>query len=304
MLEPQMLPFIRDTEACFPADAAGLPMPELRRLYDAYAARFTPPRPPGVTAEGTALDLADRRIPLRLYRPSTPPAGIIVYLHGGGFTLGSLDSHDLVTARLAADTGAAVVAVDYRLAPEHRAPAALDDALAVAEAVRHSRLPVPSAPVLLAGDSAGGLLAAGAALALRDRGGPQPAGLVLVYPALSGDPAEPAARDEAEAPLLSLVEVKACFGAYHGDGAPGPYDRPLAAPLHGLPPTFLLPVEHDPLRDDAVLFAQRLRDAGVRVDLRLGRGLVHSALRALGRSPEMDSAFADLVAFVRRHTRP
>src|SRR5258708_2357649 len=270
-----MIDFIRETAGFYPADAAERSVAEQRRLYDAYAAAFTPPRPAGVTVTDEVLALADRSIPLRLYRGSGPVTGTLVYFHGGGFVLGSLDSHEMITARLAADTRSAVVAVDYRLAPEHLAPAAFLDCLAVAEAAMRRDLPFAGLPkrLLLAGDSAGGTLAAGVALALRDRGGTPPAGMVLVYPRLARDPTPPARDTEAEAPLLTLAAVRAYRDLCLGGRRPGRYHDPLEVErFDGLPPALLTPVEHDPLRDDAVLFAARLRSAGGAAELWMGTG--------------------------------
>jgi acetyl esterase len=303
MLEPAMIDFIRETTGFYPTDAAERSVAEQRRLYDAYAAAFTPPRPAGVAVTDEVLALADRSIPLRLYRGGGPVAGTLVYFHGGGFVLGSLDSHEMITARLAADTQAAVVAVDYRLAPEHPAPAAFLDCLAVAEAATRRDLPFAGLPtrLLLAGDSAGGALAAGVALALRDQGGAPPAGMVLIYPGLARDPTPPARDTEAEAPLLTLAAVRAYRDLCLGGRRPGPYHYPLEAErFDGLPPALLTPVEHDPLRDDAVLFAARLREAGGAADVWMGTGLVHGCLRAIGRSPATDAMIGVITDFVGR----
>ncbi|HXH04224.1 MAG TPA: alpha/beta hydrolase [Candidatus Competibacteraceae bacterium] len=306
MLEPEMLDFIRATEAFYPADAATRTVAEQRRLYDAYAAAFTPPRPAGVSAEDGAVAAAGRRIPIRLYRDRAGGrAGCILYFHGGGFVLGGLDSHDIVTARLAADTGATVIAVDYRLAPEHRYPAAFDDCRVVLEALRAdpARYGVDAGRIVLCGDSAGGNLAAAVALANRDRGGAPLRGLILIYPGLGYQPSLPAFESEAEAPLLSAADVLAYREFYHGGRTPpdDAYAFPLAArDFCGLPPALLLPVEHDPLRDDCHALRERLQAAGVEAELWLGQGLVHGCLRALGRSPGVDALFARMVETARR----
>jgi acetyl esterase/lipase len=187
MPEPEIVAFVRATESFFPADTAQRPITEQRALYDTYCRAFAPARPAGVTSADAALDVAGHSLALRCYRgPAGRQRGTLVYLHGGGFVLGGLDSHDAITARLAVELDASVVAVDYRLAPEHPFPAACDDADAVVAAALDRALPfdLPAGPVLLAGDSAGGTLAASAALTRRDRGGTQPAGMVLIYPML------------------------------------------------------------------------------------------------------------------------
>ncbi|RJF94752.1 alpha/beta hydrolase [Oleomonas cavernae] len=297
MLEPEIAAFVERSQSFYPPGAEALSIAESRRRYDALCAAFTPPRPPGVTTTEYALDLPDRAVPLRLYQAGAP-RGTVIYLHGGGFILGSLDSHDLVTARLAADTGAAVLAVDYRLAPEHPAPAAFEDCLAVARAALDGDLP---GPVVLAGDSAGGCLSASVALALRDAPAARKIqGLALIYPCLGFEPALPAAVEEAGAPMLTLAEMRACREAYLAGRPPGPYDFALDhADLRGLPPTLALAAEHDPLRDDARLFVERLRAVRGVGEYWLGPGLVHGCLRAMRTSPTAAALYDRMVEFVK-----
>jgi acetyl esterase len=306
MLEPQMLEFIEETNAFYPADAASRPIAEQRRLYDRYAAHMTPPRPRGVTAEDAVF--GPHPIAIRAYRNvGVASRGVIVYLHGGGFVLGGLDSHDMITARLAADTGAIVLAVDYRLAPEHPFPAALDDCLAVVRGVLEARLSlVPKhVPVVLAGDSAGANLCAAIALLLRERSPGKIAGLMLFYPTLAADPTPPARDEHAEAPLLTLAGVRWFKKAYLGDRAQTPQSAPLLAEsLARLPPCLLLPVEFDPLRDDAFAFHERLKAAGGQSELVLGKGLVHGCLRALGHSPGVNNLVGRAVLFARQIFQP
>jgi acetyl esterase len=302
MLEPQMLEFIEETNAFYPADAASRPIAEQRRLYDRYAAHMTPPRPDGIVVEDTVF--GPRPIAIRAYRNvDVVSTGVIIYLHGGGFVLGGLDSHDMITARLAADTAATVIAVDYRLAPEHPFPAALEDCLTVVRGILDARLSlVPKqVPVVLAGDSAGANLGAAIALLLREHSAGKVVGLILFYPALAPDPTPPACDEHAEAPLLTLAEVRWFRKAYLGDRAQTPQSAPLLAEsLARMPPCLLLPVEIDPLRDDAFAFHERLKAAGGKSQLVLGKGLVHGCLRALGRSPGVDDLVGRAVLFARQ----
>ena len=158
----------------------------LRDSYERMCRAFTPPRPAGLAVQELQLS----GVPLRLYHPERPaaPSGWpwLLYLHGGGWVLGGLDSHEFITARLASELGILVIAVDYRLAPEHPFPAAFDDCLGVWRALEQGLLPLPLDPQrrVLMGDSAGGNLAAALCLALRDAGEPGPAAQVLVYPCL------------------------------------------------------------------------------------------------------------------------
>ncbi|RFB81003.1 alpha/beta hydrolase [Methylovirgula sp. 4M-Z18] len=299
-LEPQMVEFIRETESFYPADSAGRPIAEQRRLYDAYAAHMTPPRPPGVTSQDRHLALPGRSIDVRLTRDAASGAkGVIVYLHGGGFVLGGLDSHEIVTAHLAARTGATVVTVDYRLAPEHTFPAAFEDAR---DAVQWVRAEWPQRKIVAIGDSAGGNLCTAVATHLRDTGAKQLDGMVLFYPTLAPDPMPPACDDHAQAPMLTLADVLWYKEAYLSGAAPTPYSSPLLATRYdGLPPTLLLPVEIDPLRDDATTLHARIKAAGGTSELVVGKGLLHGALRALGRSPGIDALMQRAVDFALAH---
>lgn len=304
MIDWEIEAFIADA-ARFEPEGASKPaeIREQRRRYDAFAAAFALPRPAGVTVDDKALALPSRLVPLRLYRPEpSRMPGTILYAHGGGFILGSLDSHDGIVARLADTTGARVVAIDYRLAPEHPAPAAADDALAVALAALGGALPWPDLdgePIALAGDSAGAMLLASAALRLAGAGRHEVAGLALAYPMLAREPSPPACRTEAQAPMLSRDEVIAYRDAYLAGRAVEPWTFPADAPsLAGMPPTFLLAAEHDPLRDDATVFAERLAAAGIAAELVIGPGLVHGFLRAIDRSRVAGAAFEALCGFL------
>ena len=302
MIDPEILRFVIETERFYPSDAASRSVAEQRQLYEAYARAFGTARPACVTAEDQALAVESRKIALRrCRRTGAASRGTVVYAHGGGFIVGSLDSHDGIVARIAERTGADVVAVDYRLAPEHTGPAALDDVLAAIEAVARRKAPWPALapqPLVLCGDSAGASLVTSAALRLA-QSGIQLAGLALIYPMLGREPAAPACHTEADAPMLTLADVRYYRDTYLAGAAPDPWTFPLEAPsLAGLPPTFLLAAEHDPLRDDSTEFAGRLRQAGGTADLRVGPGLVHGFLRALDRSPVAAKHFDELLGFI------
>ncbi|WP_255215474.1 alpha/beta hydrolase, partial [Burkholderia pseudomallei] len=241
-----------------------------------------------------------REIRLRRYRSRCAAAcGTVLFFHGGGFVVGSLDSHALMTARIAADTGLDVIAVDYRLAPEHRAPAAFDDCLAVTLAALDGRLPFESIalPLRLAGDSAGGMLAASVVTALRDggrigrdgggRAGGGVCAVALVYPMLGFEPQAPARDTHAHAPMLTLDDVHAYRRHYWGDAGAPPGALPLdARRFDGLPPVLAIGAAHDPLRDDACVYAERIRSAGGAARFWCGDGLVHGCWRALDTSAQ------------------
>jgi acetyl esterase/lipase len=315
MLEPEIATFVERAVAMYPHDTASLSATEQRAIYDRYAAAFTPPLPAGVLVENASLwASAGHSIALRLYRPTEAapecPSGTLLYFHGGGFVLGSLDSHEVLTARLAADTGLCVIAVNYRLAPEHRAPAAHEDCLDVTIAALEGRLPFASLPagLQLAGDSAGGNLAASVALRLRDQGMSGVRGMVLVYPMLGAEPQSPARETEAHAPLLSLADVHAFRMRYWGEIRGETLDEAptfrWTLPLHAdrfdnLPATLAIGVEHDPLRGDAQAFVQRIEAAGGVAQAWVGEGLVHGCWRALTTSPGVQCLHDVVCRFLR-----
>lgn len=279
--DPQVLDFIAATEAAYPADTNGASAAENRRNYDAMCAIFRAPRPKGLPV--TDLRIAD--VPCRVYGAETPV--FVLYLHGGGFVVGGLDSHDDVCAEIADATGLQVVAVDYRLAPEHRWPAQLDGARAVWRAMDR--------PGVVVGDSAGGMLAAALCLAETDA---VPLGQVLIYPGLGGDGSAPSYRDNADAPLLRTHDLATYHNALHGDG---PVLDPLATPLSAtlsaeLPPAFIVTADVDPLRDDGRDYAMALKLAGVDAVLRNEPELPHGFLRARSSSDRARRSFQAIIA--------
>jgi len=303
-LSDAMQAFIVRTQSMAVTD----PSPSAQRAgYERMATALRPPRPPGLRISELLLEGLPE---IRLYRPaSLPPQNgwpTVLYLHGGGWMLGNAGSHDVICAELAAQLQALVVAVSYRLAPEHPYPAALHDCLAVWRRLRTGSLsePVDSSRLLVAGDSAGGNLTAALCLSLRDAGEPLPCAQALIYPAL-GDQPTPSRTQCADAPLLTSEDVDNCLSAYLSR----PCDRrdPLALPLlaedlRGLPPAFIAVAEFDPLRDDGALYRDRLRAAGVEVEYFAGPGLVHGCLRAHDVAEVMQLRTA-LLESLRRHLR-
>jgi acetyl esterase len=162
--EPGIRRFMAETERLYPADAVAFTMAEQRAFYDRLCAHFRKPRPPSVTVKEATVPGPGGPIPIRIYRTSCEPdLPVVLYLHGGGYVLGGLDSHDDVCAELAEQAGVGVVAVAYRLAPEHRFPAAFEDCWAVLAALADGGLGFDAGRIVVAGDSAGGNLAAAVA---------------------------------------------------------------------------------------------------------------------------------------------
>ena len=291
LIDSQTWDFIRATENAYPADTASLTIADQRAIYDGMCRAFHRGYPPGVVA----VDRIFGGVPCRLYSGA---GGTVVYLHGGGFVVGGLHSHDDVCAEIRAATGLHVVSVDYRLCPEHPHPAAFDDALAATRAVAAEL----SAPLVMAGDSAGGNLAAAVCHAAGRRGGLGIAGQVLIYPGLGGLREAGSFVTHADAPMLTRADVEFYAGVRHAGGvvpAPDPTFAPLSdADFSGLPPTLCIAAECDPLADDAAAYAGRVTAAGGRAAGVVERGLVHGYLRARASVPRARASFARITAAI------
>ena len=209
-------------------------------------------------------------VPIRTYRDDGVPTGIVVYFHGGGFVLGSIGVMDGVAREIAHASGAVVISVGYRLAPEHPYPAGIDDCVAVTEWALGAcgRFGVPDGAVAVAGESAGGNMAAAVALRLRDAGGPAPVGQVLIYPAVTGTQEYPS-RVEFSGLVISQDAGRAYWAAYSAgrDLDDDPYAAPISATtVAGLPPALVLLGGCDMLRDEGRAYAGMLRDGGIDVE--------------------------------------
>ncbi len=239
-------------------------------------------------------------IPARLYEPVPDPVGNVVYYHGGGWVLGCLDEFDAVCQALAVASGARVVSVDYRLAPEHRFPAAVDDAFAALAGVAERH---PGEPIVVAGDSAGGNLAAVSALRARDAGGPEIALQVLVYPVVDCDLTRPSYVECSGGDLfLNTAEVVWFWDHYAPDEADRehPYASPIrASDFAGLPPAYIVIAEHDPLRDEALAYAAALESAGVQVAVARYDDQIHAFFWLVNVMESADRAVADAGAAIR-----
>ncbi len=220
-------------------------------------------------------------IPVRIYAPvGTAPFPVLVYFHGGGWVIGNLDTHDGICRSLANRVGCLVVSVDYRLAPEHRFPAAPEDCYAATRwlAEHAGSLGGDKGRIAVGGDSAGGNLAAVVALMARDRGGPKLAFQLLVYPATDTDFETRSYRENSEGYFLTRADMVWFWNHYapRDEDRRNPYAAPLrAASLRGLPPALVITAEFDPLCDDGNAYAARLREDGVPVRLSQQDGLIH-----------------------------
>jgi acetyl esterase len=264
-------------------------LPELHTLSVAdariqMAARDFPGLRKPEVASVTNRDMQgpDGSMALRIYTPlGEGPFPLMVFFHGSGFVLCSLDTHDGMCRNLCAGTGCVVVSVDYRLAPEAKFPAASDDCLAATRwaVANAAALGADPGRVFVAGDSAGGNLAAVTALRVRDEGGPLLLGQLLIYPVTDHyDPGTPSMVENAEGYGLSRAGMIWFWDHYLADPSDGanPYASPLrAADLSGLPPALVVTAEYDPLRDEGEYYAERLRQAGVPAAMKRWDGMNH-----------------------------
>ncbi|MDR5878683.1 alpha/beta hydrolase [Caballeronia sp. LZ032] len=262
--------------------------------------------------ESVALSIAldGRVLAARLYRPQRARSqGITVFFHGGGFVIGNLDTHDHVCRDLCIGSGAAVIAIDYRLAPEHRFPAAVHDCLdAVRWVERHANaLSVDPARIVVAGDSAGGNLAAVTALRIRDEGGPGLRAQVLVYPVTGyHTPPTPSYLDNQSGYSLTRAAMIRFWADYLADemDAADPHACPLrATSLAGVPRALVVTAEFDPLRDEGEAYARRLSEAGVATTLWRHDGLIHGFLRMGAVCARAQQALLDIAAWIHEAQR-
>ncbi|MFV0301133.1 MAG: alpha/beta hydrolase [Paracoccus sp. (in: a-proteobacteria)] len=289
LTDPEVLAFVAANDAAYPPEAAGAGPVESRVHYNAMCAIFRAPRPAGLRVGDRLL----AGVPIRAYDPGggaqTRP--FVLYLHGGGFVLGGLDSHDDICAEIAAATGAEVISADYRLAPEHVYPAQQQDSRAVWLALTQG-----GRRGVVAGDSAGANLAAGLCLAMRARGGPMPLAQVLIYPWLGGDEPLESYISNRDAPMLTTADCRQFSQLVTGGDLSLAQTRSDLSPLvetdlSGLPPAVIVTADLDPVRDDGAVYGERLRAAGGRALCRNEPQLVHGYLRARHRSRRAAASF-------------
>ncbi|MET9289002.1 alpha/beta hydrolase [Nocardia beijingensis] len=305
-LSPQARAIVEAASAAFPKlGTEVLDAAEARRLLAARPAPVVDPIP--------VAEVWERPIPgppgapeirVRIYRPAAAvqPPPIVLFCHGGGFVLCGLDSHDRFCRAMAVGAEAIVVSVDYRQAPEHRFPAAAEDAYAALCWVADHAGSLGGDPdcLVVAGDSAGGNLATVTALLARDRGGPEIARQLLLYPMLDPACATESYRENADGYFTTAAHLRWYWRQYLGehDGADS-YVNPLAADLSGLPPAHIVTAEFDPLRDEGEDYGQRLRQAGVAADIQRYDGMFHGFMSMADHLPEAVRANTAAYAAVR-----
>jgi acetyl esterase len=296
-IDPGMLTFYKELSKLTPAESSTWPLDRQRKAWDEVCAAFRAARPERIMVE----DLEANSVHVRVFRPpgEDPKPGVL-YGHGGGWVLGSCETHDDMCAELADQADVVVVLADYRLAPEHPFPAQLEDSMRASGRA----LGIDPTHIIGAGDSAGGQMTVGLALELRNTGQKQLRGQVLIYPVLGADTETGSYLRNADAPCLTRHEMIFYLEAFLGPRNGPSWNDPRAVPnrardLKGLPPAFIAVAEHDPLCDDGLIFAENLKAAGIPVTLRREPALAHSFMRARHHSAPAMAGFRAIAEAVR-----
>jgi acetyl esterase len=287
-IHPDMSDLIAAKEALTKTNDSGV----VRSEWDNYGARLSRPYPKDMDVRDMSVACSgagrDGTVPVRIYRPAEAKDGVapcVLFLHGGGFIKGSLESADANAWGVAQETGAVVVSVDYRLAPDFPYPAALMDTYGVLEYIKAnaSSLGINPDKISVWGESAGGNLAAATCLMSRDRKGPQICAQVVIYPCLTNDLSSQSYSVHGDSVGLTTKFVAHCWDMYLGGQKPDPesYATPLKQKnLAGLPPAFIHYAQIDPIADDGPQYAEQLRAAGGSATLRCATGMIHGFIRA------------------------
>src|SRR6201994_1812856 len=287
--------------------------PAEARAYYLQARLVTNPEPPELKSVAPlSIPSPAGAIPARIYTPmklrdANGLAPCLVFFHGGGWVIGDLDSHDVVCRKLAHEGELIVVSVDYRLAPEHKFPAAADDAIAATKWIADNaqQLGIDASRLTVGGDSAGGNLAAGGTLSARDNDGPKIAGQVLIYPATDFSMSHPS-HSEPETSILLTHSVIKWFRDHYlnspADASDWRASPARAKSFAGLPPAYVLTAGADPLRDEGLEYAERLKAAGVAVTFKTFPGQFHGFFTMGKLLQQANVAAGDIGVWLRRLT--
>lgn len=280
-----------------------LPVTDGRALYMAMSQMLEPQGVPIGKVENLTVPGPGGPIPIRVYTPmgggTVQPA--IIFFHGGGWVIGSLETHDALCRQLANAAGCKVVAVDYRLAPEHKAPAAFEDALAAAKWIESNaaELEIDANSLAVAGDSAGGNLAAAVALAAKQTGSPKLSFQLLIYPTLQMRADTGSMKEHAEGYFLEKKTMDWFYDQYLASDSDlnDPRLSPLAATdLAGLPRAYVVTAGYDPLRDEGKAYAEKLNRAGVAAVHVNYDGMIHGFFNMTAAVPAAKQAITDAAA--------
>ncbi len=306
-LDPQFVELLRA------ADEAGIPSihsmsyKQAREFYTSTSKRLAGESPNNLQVTNQIIETVEYPIPIRLYRPEAASDAILpglVYLHGGGWCIGDLESHDHVCRWLASHAECVVIAVDYRLGPEHKFPAAVDDAYAATKWIcRHaSELMLDPQKIAIGGDSAGGNLSAVVALLAREQGGPDLCSQLLIYPATDMLMRYPSHVLCGDGYRLTRTAIAWFVNGYLRDGE-DMYDlraSPLMAENHNdLPPAFVMTASFDPLKDEGEAYANKLKEAGVEVKYQCYEGMLHGFIAMPGTIDVARAALLDAAGYLK-----
>ncbi len=294
------------------AEAAGAP--PMETLTPAQAreqlwagTKLLGPGPDVATTDELRAPGPEGEIPVQRYQPVEASGdGAIVYFHGGGWVVGDIQTHDIYCRALSNATGAQVFSVDYRLAPENPYPAAPEDCLAATSWVieNAAQWNIDASKIAIAGDSAGGNLAAAITLMARDRGGPEIAAQLLIYPVTDYNFATDSYLDNATKYMLTRDLMIWFWRHYVGNQVHSldPYAAPLRAEsLTDLPPAWVITAEYDPLRDEGNSYAAKLKEAGVEVEHHCYEGMIHGFTRCINQFDVAQQAVKDAAAFFKKY---
>jgi len=303
-LHPQCKAFLDILAASGGKPLEQLPVAEARQVPMALLG-FGGPIEPVAEVEDRTVPGPAGPIPVRLYHTVQGHARpALVYFHGGGFVICDLESHDGLCRSLANGSGCTVVSVDYRLAPEHKFPAAVDDAYAATEYIagHASDFRIDPERIAVGGDSAGGTLATVVAMLARDRGGPRLKFQLLIYPLVDAEDRSPSMVEYEKDHFLTRESLEWFLGHYlRPEDRKHPHVSPLnAANLRDLPPAMIVTAECDPLRDQGEAYARKLQAAGVRVELKRYEGMIHPFFSLAGILDTAKVAMADSGSALRR----
>ncbi|HUO92693.1 MAG TPA: alpha/beta hydrolase [Rhizomicrobium sp.] len=307
-LDPIMKAFL-DQMALQPAPKMHeLPAPAARQMFAALMELAGPKDVPigkvaNLTCRGPAGD-----IPLRVYTPVAASSDVLpalLYFHGGGFVIGDLNTHDGLCRMIANEAGVRVIAVDYRLAPEHKYPAAIEDAFAALKYVEANapQLGVDANRLAVGGDSAGGAITAVLTQKAKEEGGPSLAFQLLFFPVTQIGEETASLRNHAEGMFLERAGLEWFYRAYLPDGADrsDPRISPLrASSLEDLPPAYLVVAEFDPLHDEGLAYGEKLKKAGVACEIADYQGLVHDFIYLQGVLPQAATALKAAAAALKK----
>jgi acetyl esterase len=305
-LDPYCAAVVQAMKEAGRPQAFEVPVEEARANYRALPIAMGGEEEVLASVEDRVIPSDEGDIPIRIYRADGENLPILVFYHGGGWVIGDLETHDKLCRAITRRTGCMTVAVDYRLAPEHRFPAAVDDSFCALNWVAENAVEIGGDPnrIAVGGDSAGGNLSAVMALLARDAGGPELALQLLIYPATAAERNSPSHLAMPDAPVLSKETMDFFYSSYVGDQDEVAYDfrlAPMEAADHsGLAPAEILVAGFDPLRDEGIAYGEKVKSAGGQANVTNYGGMIHAFTQMAGALPVAHQAIDHCSSALRR----